>query len=59
VEWHFCEACDQEYQFEVQHYLEMNSPSLEAGMSKPERAKAIQLFRDEMKRHMEDWNSGR
>ncbi len=55
----FCEACGQEYQREIRRFLELCSPCLHEGMSKEQRAQAMQEFRDRMRGHMADWVAGR
>jgi hypothetical protein len=59
LEWHFCEVCADEYQFESKRYLENHTSEFDAGMSKLERAAATAKLRDEMRRHMADWVSRR
>ena len=56
---HLCEACAEDYQGESQRYLEQQSSRLVAGMSKAERAAAMQKLRDEVRQHMTDWISRR
>jgi hypothetical protein len=59
TERHLCDACGEEYQRESQRYLEQQSSRLEAGMSKAERAAAMQKLRDDVRQHMTDWISRR
>lgn len=58
VRWNFCQACGHEYQREVQRFLELSSPHHE-GISKGGSAQPMQECREQMRRHMADWVTGR
>ncbi len=56
---HLCGACGEEYQRESQRYLEQQVSRLQTGISKTERAAAMQVLRHDMMQHMADWISRR
>ena len=59
VRWHFCEACGTEYQQEFLRHLEHSPSCYHQGMSKQELEQATREHRDQTKRHMAAWVSGK